>query len=379
MINPFGFATSTEILFGRGSSSQAAPRISAFGKKVLVVTGSNSDRAKWLLQGLTEQGCSVKTVSIRAEPCIETVEKGRGEGADCDTVVAIGGGAAIDAGKAIAALIPSNHDIMFHLEVVGQGRPLDTKPLPFIAIPTTAGTGAEVTKNAVISAPEHRRKVSMRDLAMLPKLAIVDPALTDRSPKFVTLSSGLDAITQVIEPYVCSKANPLTDAICRDAISRGLRALRTLMDAENAEARDELSYVSLCGGLALANSGLGVVHGLAGPLGGLSNAAHGAICGALLPFGLALNEERTTDPLLKSRLLEVREMIAHEFRVPYEIAYETLAEWSRSHGLLGLDALNISDEDRQNAAVAAASSTSMKANPVELSSEDLAQMMELAR
>ncbi len=379
MINQFSFATSTEILFGRGSSSQAASRISAFGKKVLVVTGSNSDRANWLLQGLTDHGCKVKIVSIKAEPCIDTVENGRHEGVGCDTVVAIGGGAAIDAGKAIAALIPSHHEIMFHLEVVGQGKPLDAKPLPFIAIPTTAGTGAEVTKNAVISAPEHRRKVSMRDLAMLPKLAIVDPAMTDGSPRSITLASGLDAITQVIEPYVCSKSNPLTDAICRDAIPLGLRALHKLMDSENAEARDELSYVSLCGGLALANSGLGVVHGLAGPLGGLSGAAHGAICGALLPFGLALNEARATDPLHKSRLLEVREMIADEFQVSSEAAYLTLAEWSRSHGLLGLDGLNISEEDRQRAAAAAASSSSMKGNPAELNSEDLARMMECAR
>ncbi len=174
---------------------------------MLVVTGSNSDRANWLLQGLTDHGCKVKIVSIKAEPCIDTVENGRHEGVGCDTVVAIGGGAAIDAGKAIAALIPSHHEIMFHLEVVGQGKPLDAKPLPFIAIPTTAGTGAEVTKNAVISAPEHRRKVSMRDLAMLPKLAIVDPAMTDGSPRSITLASGLDAITQVIEPYVCSKSN----------------------------------------------------------------------------------------------------------------------------------------------------------------------------
>lgn len=378
MINPFGFATSTEILFGRGMSELAPRRIAGFGKDTLVVLGKSSQRAQWLIDGLRELGCAVRTVSIPAEPSIDMIEAGRQLGQGCDVVVAIGGGAAIDAGKAIAALIPSPHGIMYHLEVVGEGKPLDTAPLPFVAIPTTAGTGAEVTKNAVISVPDHKRKVSMRDLAMLPKLAMIDPALTDNSPRSVTLSSGLDAITQVIEPYVCTKATPLTDALCRDAIPRGLRSLRRLMEAEDPQARDELAYVSLCGGLALANSGLGVIHGLAGPLGGLANAPHGAICGTLLPYGLALNEAKVTDRQLKLRLIEVREVIANEFEVSTEDAFETLSAWSRQNGLPGLDGLGISEEDRVNAANAAATSSSMKANPAALSSDDLIQMMEKA-
>ena len=379
MVASFGFSTSTEIVFGRGTSKDAASRIASFGRNVLVVMGKDTKRADWLISALGELGCSVKIVSIQAEPDISMIEAGRSAGHGCEVVAAVGGGAVIDAGKAIAALVPSRHDIMHHLEVVGRGQPLDTPPLPFVAIPTTAGTGAEVTKNAVIGVPDYRRKVSMRDLAMLPKLAIIDPSLTDRTPKSVTLASGLDAITQVIEPYVCTKANLLTDTICRDAIPRGLAALRRLMDEETQMARDEMAYVSLSGGLALANAGLGVIHGLAGPLGGLSNAPHGAICGTLLPYGLALNFAKVTDQTLRARLADVREMIGAEFSVSADRAFDTLAEWSQSHGLLGLDGLGISSEDRSNAAVAAASSSSMKANPADLSAEDLLSMMEQAR
>lgn len=379
MVASFGFTTSTEIVFGRGTSKGAASRIAYFGRNVLVVMGKDTKRAEWLITALSELGCDVKKVSIQAEPDISMIEAGRSSGLGCEVVAAVGGGAVIDAGKAIAALVPSRHDIMHHLEVVGRGQPLDMPPLPFVAIPTTAGTGAEVTKNAVIGVPDHRRKVSMRDLAMLPKLAIIDPSLTDGTPKSVTLASGLDAITQVIEPYVCTKANLLTDTICRDAIPRGLAALRRLMDEETQTARDEMAYVSLCGGLALANAGLGVIHGLAGPLGGLSNAPHGAICGTLLPYGLALNLAKVTDQTLKARLAEVREMIGAEFKVSADRAFDTLAGWSRSQGLLGLDGLGISSEDRSNAAVAAASSSSMKANPADLGAEDLMSMMEQAR
>ncbi|MFN3157158.1 iron-containing alcohol dehydrogenase [Marivita cryptomonadis] len=304
----FAFATADMIRFGRGEAVQAVPALAALGARVLLVTGATPVRADWLKDALEAEGVAVTVFSVGKEPDVSLVEAGLALARDAQVqaVIAIGGGAVVDAGKAIAALTRATRPMLDHLEVVGKGLPLDTAPLPFAALPTTAGTGAEVTKNAVIAVPEAQRKVSLRDPRMLPKLAIVDPALTDNCPRGVTLASGLDAVTQVIEPYLSSKANPLTDAICRDAIPKGLMAIQQIMRAEDTGARDALAWVSLCGGLALANSGLGVVHGLAGPLGGLSNAAHGAICGALLPHGLSANAEAGDDHELQARIAECR-------------------------------------------------------------------------
>ncbi|WP_376877862.1 iron-containing alcohol dehydrogenase [Albirhodobacter sp. R86504] len=242
-----------------------------------------------------------------------------------------------------------------------------------------------MTRNAVISVPAARRKVSLRDLAMLPGLAIIDPSLTDDCPAAITLASGLDAITQVIEPYLSTRANRMTDALCRDAIPLGLAALKTLMtggtQAQMQAARDDMAWVSVSGGMALANAGLGVIHGLAGPLGGLSNAAHGAICGALLPHGLTLNAAKIdpADTRLCARMRDVRGWIAQALGGAPEQAFDTLADWSRGAGLAGLDALGITERDRAAAADSAATSSSMKANPVALNAADLVALMERAR
>lgn len=315
------------------------------------------------------------------EPDVALIDAGivAARAAGVDAVVALGGGAAIDAGKSIAALVPAPGPIHDHLEVVGKGLPLAAAPLPFVAIPTTAGTGAEVTRNAVVGVPEHRRKVSLRDRSMLARLAIVDPSLTDHCPRDITLASGLDAITQVIEPFLCTRANPLTDALCRDAIPRGLAALSRLVQSEDPSARDEMAWVSLCGGLALANAGLGAVHGLAGPLGGLTGAAHGAICGTLLAHVLSANAARVSDPALAGRFDEIRAWIAATLGGTTQDAFATLAGWARANGLPGLDGLGIDAADRTAAAQAAATSSSMKANPVLLIVADLEAVMEAAR
>ncbi|AMY67848.1 iron-containing alcohol dehydrogenase [Frigidibacter mobilis] len=290
-------------------------------------------------------------------------------------VAAIGGGSVIDCGKAVAALAPAPRPMLDHLEVVGRGLPLDAPPLPFVAIPTTAGTGAEVTKNAVIAVPGAGRKVSLRDARMLPLLAIVDPSLTDGCPRGVTLASGLDAITQVIEPYVSTRANRLTDALCRDAVPLGLRALVRLMEGGDAGARDDMAWVSLCGGLALANAGLGAVHGLAGPIGGMtsaadgasSGAAHGAVCGALLPHVLAANSARA-EGVAAARLAEVAGWIAEVLGGTAAQAPERLAAWSAAQGLPRLGAMGLAAGDVPEVAALAAGSSSMAGNPVALDS-----------
>lgn len=377
----FAFATADMIRFGRGEAVQAVPALVALGKTVLLVTGATPARVGWLKDALEAEGVAVTVFSVAKEPDVALIESGVAVArvAQATAVITIGGGAVIDAGKAIAALTPATRPMLDHLEVVGQGLPLDVAPLPFAALPTTAGTGAEVTKNAVISVPDAQRKVSLRDPRMLPTLAIVDPALTDNCPRGVTLASGLDAVTQVIEPYLSSKANPLTDTICRDAIPKGLVAIQQIVASEDPDARDALAWVSMCGGLALANSGLGVAHGLAGPLGGLTNAAHGAICGALLPHGLRANAEAGNDPVLQVRIAEVQGWIAQAFGGAAEDAVETLHHWSRKAGLPGLDAQGITDAARAKAARDAVSSSSMKANPVALTEEQLLNLMERAR
>ncbi|MCZ0962829.1 iron-containing alcohol dehydrogenase [Paracoccus benzoatiresistens] len=379
MVQPFAFATATEILFGRGQAGLAVARVVGLGRRVLLVHGRDSARAAWLADGLAGQGCAVAGFAVPREPDIALIEDGIAAAGGAEVIVAIGGGAVIDAGKAIAALVPATRPMLDHLEVVGQGLALDHPPLPFVAIPTTAGTGAEVTRNAVIGVPEHRRKVSLRDARMLPRLAIVDPALTQGCPRAVTLASGLDAITQVIEPYVCTRANPLTDALCRDAIPRGLAAIRQLMEGEDADARDDMAWVSLCGGLALANAGLGAVHGLAGPLGGLTGAPHGAICGALLPPVLLANRRAATDPDTVERLDQVARWIGAAFDTPMASMAEAarvLADWSHGAGLPALSALGIGPEAQAAAAEAAASSSSMKANPAALTPGSLRRIME---
>lgn len=367
---PFTFMTATEILFGRGKAAEVAGRVAELGRSVFLLHGAKGQRADWLAEALMTQGLAVTRFSVGKEPDTDLLCAAIAAAKGAEVIVSLGGGAVIDTGKAVAAMIPATRPLLDHLEVLGKGLPLDNPPLPFIAIPTTAGTGAEVTRNAVILVPEHRRKVSLRDPRMLPKLAIIDPALTDHTPKAITLASGLDAITQVIEPYISTRANPFTDALCVDAIPKGLSALRRLMETENAEARDTLAWVSLCGGIALANAGLGVIHGLAGPLGGLKPAPHGAVCGALLPQGLAMNRARVADP---TRIDQVLGWIAEAFDSHDPLV--ALTSWSRAHGLPTLAEMGLTPEDCSLAAEAALGSSSMKANPVALDLADLHRIL----
>ncbi|WP_036176466.1 iron-containing alcohol dehydrogenase [Palleronia rufa] len=364
----FTFRTAGEIRFGRGVAAEAAPWAVARGRRVCVVGGASAGRSDGLAAALEALGCEVVRLSVPREPDVALVEDGVRRARGAEVVLALGGGSAIDAGKALAALLPAPGGAMRHLEVVGEGRPLDADPLPFAAIPTTAGTGAEVTKNAVIAVPQMRRKVSLRDDRMLADLALVDPSLTDGCPKPVTLASGLDAVCQVIEPYLSARANPLTDALCRAAIPAGLQALARLMEVEDADARDRMAWVSLCGGMALANAGLGVVHGLAGPLGGVSGAPHGAICGALLPHGLAANRAAGAVP---ERIAEVEAWSRAALG-------GDIGDWARRHGLPRLGEMGLSRDDIRDVAEAAAGSSSMRGNPVALEAGVLVGILEAA-
>lgn len=395
MMNGFGIQTPGQVLFGRGMAARAAGEILALGPRGVLVHGASAGRAAWLVQALRAGGGDVRALACPREPDLPMLEAALAEARAHGPawVVGLGGGAALDMGKALAALIPSAHGPMDHLEGVGGAMPLAAPPLPFVALPSTAGTGAEATRNAVIGLPEHRLKVSLRDARMMARLAIVDPALTDDCPWGVTLASGMDAVVQVIEAYLCLRANDVTDALARPAIARGLAALQRLAQAAGAgeagpvggdaaalaAARDEMAFVSLCGGMALANAGLGAVHGLAGPIGGASPAPHGAICAVLLAPVLAMNIARAeAGSHAAQRLHEVCAIIAQGFGTTAEAAPAALAGWLRQAGLGGLAQLGLQAGDHAHVARAALRASSMQGNPVRLSEADLRAILDQA-
>ena len=291
-IPPFSFATAGEIRFGRGAVATAPQRVTGLGKRALLVTGSTGQRAVALAKALADAGVEVAQYRVSGEPTVEValagVDAARDHGSD--VIIGLGGGSVIDTGKAIAALLTNPGSPFDYLEVVGKGQPLTAPAAPYVAIPTTAGAGAEVTRNAVLKVSEQAVKVSLRSPLMLPKLVIVDPELTDSMPPGVTASTGLDALTQVMEPFVSHLANPLTDAFCQEGIARAARSLRRAYEhGDDTAAREDMALVGLLGGLALANAKLGAVHGFAGPLGGMYDIPHGIICARLLPFVMETN------------------------------------------------------------------------------------------
>lgn len=378
----FSFSSPQAIHFGQGQSQQAAALASQFGNTVLVVHGANIKRAQWLITSCTDAGLTTKTIACQNEPSLPDLEFALAHLNRCrpDVVVALGGGSVMDFAKALAALIPCDFPPIDYLEVVGNGRSLEHPPIPMIALPTTAGTGAEVTKNAVISVPTRGLKVSLRDPRMIPQIAIVDPSLMQGAPKHVALCAGLDAVTQVIEPYLSINANPMTDALCRAAIPEGLRVLRDVVEKDCSEGWDIMAWVSTCGGLALANAGLGAVHGFAGVIGGKTNAPHGEICGALLPAVLEThlsNTPRDTD--IHAKLTWVIEQIDIYWGRSMEGAgLVGLREWSRDMGLRGLSDLGLMPVDHQSIAIAAAGTSSMKGNPYLMPEQMLIEILESA-
>src|SRR6185503_7374990 len=312
----FEFATASRILFGAGTLREIGPIAKGFGHRALIVTGRSLLRSSTLDRLLEAQGIAWSPLAVAGEPKIDDIERGiqlaRGEG--CDLVIGFGGGSAIDAAKAVGALTTNEGDVLDYLEIIGRARPLTHAPLPVIAVPTTAGTGAEVTRNAVIAAPAHRVKVSLRSPHLLPKVAVVDPELTHDLPPGLTASTGLDTLTQLIEPYVSCKANPLIDSICAEGIRRVARSLRRVFDnGAEKSAREDMALASLFGGLSLANAGLGAVHGFAAPIGGMFHAPHGAVCAALLPHVTAVNlramRERPNDSAAMSRYDSVAKIL----------------------------------------------------------------------
>ena len=381
----FEFATANRILFGPGSLREVASIAVQLGNRALLATGRSPDRASPLIHQLESKGISVFTFNVTGEPTIETVQTGASMAREhsCRLVIGFGGGSVIDTGKTIAAVLANKGDLPDYLELIGKGRPLAKPSLPCIAIPTTAGTGSEATRNAVLKAAEHRIKVSLRSPYMLPRVAVVDPDLTRSLAPPVTAATGLDALTQLIEPYVCNNPNPLTDALCREGIRRVSRSLRrAYYYGDDIEARTDMSLASLFSGIALANAKLGAVHGLAGPLGGLLLAPHGAICARLLPIVMKANlrslEERAPDSPVLVRFSEIaRLMTGKETSHPAD-GVGWLQSLCEEFDIPPLSQYGLSQQMIPAIAAQAGKASSMKGNPIELSESELSNILEQA-
>ncbi len=379
----FGFATAARIVFGTGRARDLPELVAELGvRRILLVTGTRRDRYAAVLDPLPV----VAHVAVGGEPSVPLVEDALSCARDAgvEAIVAVGGGSVIDLAKAVGILLGTGGSPLDHLEVVGRGLPLTGPSLPVVAVPTTAGTGAEVTANAVLTAPEHRRKASLRSPAMLPALALVDPELTLSCPPAVTAATGLDALTQCLEPLVSVKANPLTDGLALQGLRQAAIGLRAAYrDGSDLDARTAMAVTSLLGGLSLANAKLGAVHGLAGVIGGRVPAAHGAICAALLGATVEINvrslhARQPNAPALAKYREAAAALTGHS-----DASIADGVDWIRATvaelGISGLTRLGVPDADFETIAAESAVASSTAGNPIRLSEDELVEILARSR
>ena len=379
---PFEFATAARIRFGCGARHELPAAAASMGQRALVVTGSAANRAADLVHAVADAGVAIAPLVVAGEPTVDMIREGaaRARQANCDVVIAIGGGSVLDTGKALAALLAHPGDPLDYLEIVGKGQPLIRPSLPLIAVPTTAGTGSEVTRNAVLASPEHQVKASLRSATMLPRLAIVDPELTLSLSRSLTASTGLDALTQLIEPYVSVRANPMTDALCLEGIRRAARALpRAYRDGNDLEARTEMAWASLLGGMALANAGLGAVHGFAAPLGGMFPVPHGSAVAAVLPYAMDVNvralRARAPDGGGLRRYREVARILTGDAEARPEDGVKWIAQLCGTLSVKPLRVFGVEQSAVPSLVERAARAGSMKGNPIVLEPAELEEIV----
>lgn len=371
-MQPFTFSTAGRIIFGAGTVSQVGDEAARMGHRALLVTGKTA-RTGNLESRLSENGMFSSTFHISREPDVQMVAAGAQLARDerCDMVIGFGGGSVMDSAKAIAALITNQRPILDYLEVIGNAVPLENAPTPCIVIPTTAGTGSEVTRNAVIRSPQHRIKVSMRSQGMLPDLAVIDPELMLTLPPDISAATGFDALTQLLEAFVSAKANPLTDGLCREGLTRCARSLQTVYhQGDNLDARTDMAVASLFSGLALANGGLGAVHGIAGPLGGMIDAPHGAVCARLLPVVThanitALHQKSSKSPTM-GRFREIARVLTGRPEADTRDGIRWLKAAARELDIPPLARWGLKEEDVTELVGHAQRASSMRSNPVKL-------------
>jgi alcohol dehydrogenase class IV len=381
----FEFATAGRILFGPDTFNDVEQIVLGLGKRALIVRGRNPERTKRLEGMLRAANIDCYSFEVHDEPVIEQIERGVNQARQLEVgvVIGFGGGSAIDSAKAIAVLATNPGSILEYLEVIGKGKPLSVPSLPCVAIPTTAGTGAEVTRNSVLASPEERVKVSLRSPYLLPRVAVVDPKLTIELPPSVTASTGMDALTQLIEPYVCVRSNPITDGLCIEGMRRVARSLRTAFEqGEEIAAREDMALASLFGGFSLANSGLGAVHGFAAPIGGMFQAPHGAICAALLPHVMDVNiraiRQRAAGNAVLGRYDAIGAILTGFERGTSSDGVRWVKELCKELRIPGLRTYGVAEADVPVLVEKAANASSMKANPVLLTAEELAEALHRA-
>ena len=374
-VTGFEFATAGRILAGPGRAAELPGVLAGLGSRVLVCTGANPERHASLLAGL---GLPAAVFPVAGEPTAELARAGvaaaREHGAD--VIAAIGGGSVIDLGKAVAMLLANGGDPLDYLEVVGSGQKITRPAAPCVAVPTTAGTGAEVTANAVLAVPEHRLKASLRSPLMIPRVALVDPELTASCPPPVTAASGLDALTQCLEPFVSVRATPVTDGLAREGLRRAAGGLRAAhADGADLAARTDMAVCALLGGMALANAKLGAVHGLAGVIGGTADVPHGIACAALLTPVIeanvrALRSGTPGSPAL-DRYAEVARLLTGKPGASVQDGLAWIGETIALLGVPGLAAFGLGPGQADDIAAKAMTSSSMQGNPVPLSHGEL--------
>ena len=381
----FEFATATQIVFGAGTRAEVGKLVRPWGRRALIVTGQSTARAEPLRETLRAAGVTAECFPVAGEPAVAEIQRGvaRAREFGAEMLLGFGGGGAIDAAKAIAGLLTNPGDPLDYLEVVGAGKPLTCPALPWMAIPTTAGTGAEVTRNAVLSVPERNVKVSLRSPHLLARIALVDPELTLDLPPSLTASTGFDALTQLLEAYVCSRTNPMTDALCAAGLPRVAGALpRAFRDGHDLAARTDMALASLWSGIALANAGLGAVHGFAGAIGGRFSAPHGAVCAALLAPVMAANlralRARAPQHPSLARYADVARWLTGRAEATADDGVVWVAAQHAAMALPKLAALGVAAADFPEVVAQAQQASSMKANPVVLTADELAAVLAAA-
>ena len=377
-IKSFRTATLPQLIFGVGHIKQVAKIARQHGTLALLVTGRRSFvAAHSLLEALDYEGVKYKQVTIEGEPSPSQIDAIVAQHPHMEVVIGLGGGAVIDAGKAISAMLPIQQPIKQFLEGVGDQKPPGLK-VPYIACPTTAGTGAEVTKNAVITevGPNGFKK-SLRHDHYIPNVVVIDPALACSCPPDVTASCGMDALTQLLEAFVSTASNPFTDAFARSGLKAVARSLsRAVTHPNDLEARSDMAWAAYASGVSLAHAGLGIVHGLASPIGGYYPIPHGVVCGTLLPAATQENIrwllEHDPDGEALAKHIEVASLFGHHTLDKIDTSYalaDTFQKFKEAFAIADLSHWSVGVETR------ILDKTGLKNNPAQLNREEITHLL----
>lgn len=378
-MSSFQFKTVSKLI-KKNSFEGFKEELVSIGKSCLVVCGSSLNRYELLCKAINKTKLTL--VQICHEPTVDQIESLRAslKGKHFDFIIGVGGGSVLDTAKALAALLPQNSPATDYLEVIGKGLPLQEDPLPTVLIPTTSGTGSEATKNAVLEDSKTQRKISLRSDSLFATLVWLNPTLTLSLPQEVTAHCGFDALTQLLEAYVSNKSNPITDAFCEKGLAYcGSSILKTYLKPDNLNARGEMQLASFYSGVALANAGLGAVHGLAAPLGGLLHAKHGAICASLLfhvtKENLIQLQERDRSSLSLTKYSKASKLLLQKKEATAEDLLNWISDLSLTFKIKSLKSYGLNNENALRAVKNALESNSMKGNPIPLSNESLSKIL----